>query len=125
MLFGRVRHVNASRRHLLIALLLPVLVMRALLPGGLMPVVEAGELRIVMCADGLQMPTGDSGHPGSEDGNDCPFAHASLNAPPMQSGAFVARPAPEFHGVTGFISNLTATTGPPRTAAARAPPFSS
>jgi hypothetical protein len=115
--------VNASRRRLLIALLLPVLALRVLLPGGFMPVAEAGELRIVMCAEGLQVPTGDGGHPATEDGGACPFAHASFNAPPMQSVALVALPALEFGFVSFVDSILPATTGPPRTAAARAPPF--
>lgn len=117
--------VNASRRRLLIALLLPVLALRVLLPAGFMPVVEAGELRIVMCAEGLQGQPGDGGHPATEDGNNCPFAHASLNAPPMQSGALVALPAPQFQSISFVDSNLPATTGPPRTTAARAPPLSS
>lgn len=124
-LFRGLRRVNAFRRHLTIALLLPLLALRALLPAGFMPVVDAGELRIVMCADGLQLPTGDSGHSDSSGGNDCPFAHASLNAPPVQSGAIIALRAPEFHAVTSANSHLPATTGPPRTAAARAPPLSS
>jgi hypothetical protein len=115
--------VNATRRRLLIALLLPVLALRVLLPGGFMPVVEAGELRIVMCAEGLQLPAGDGGHPATEDGGVCAFAHASFNAPPMQPMALVALPALEFGSISFLDSNLPATTGPPRTAAARAPPL--
>lgn len=116
--------MNASRRRLTIALLLPLLTLRALLPGGFMPVVDAGELRIVTCADGLQLPTGDTGHSDSSGDDNCPFAHANLNAPTVQSGAIVALQAPVFQAVTTVNSTLPATTGPPRTAAARAPPLS-
>ncbi len=125
MLIRVLRRVNASRRRLALALLLPMLALRALLPGGFMPVVEAGELRIVMCADGLQLSTHDSDRSDSAGDNDCPFAHANLNAPVMQCRTIVTRRAPEFHAVTCDDSSLPATTGPPRTAAARAPPLSS
>jgi hypothetical protein len=80
--------------HLFIALLLPLMVMRSLLPAGFMPVAENGQIRMVLCSAGLQLPAGDhdSGDhrlPGS--GGDCLFAHASTTAPPP---VVFAAPAP-------------------------------
>jgi hypothetical protein len=117
--------VTASRRRLLIALLLPVLALRVLLPAGFMPVADAGELRIVMCSDGMQLPgtgPGDSGgHPPHEMGK-CPFASAGFHAPPTQFVATAGMPvlSVQFHSFPA--ADLPPTTGPPRTSAARAPP---
>lgn len=118
--------VTSSRRRLLIALVLPVLALRVLLPAGFMPVAEGGELRIVMCSEGLQLPAGadgDSGdHPAPADTGDCPFAQASFNAPPVQFVAFAALPVltRQFHSSAAEV--LPPATGPPRVGTARAPP---
>ena len=70
--------------HLLIALLLPLMVVRGLLPAGYMPVAEGGELRMVLCSDGLVLPSGgqDTGDHAPGSGGDCLFAHAAASAPP-------------------------------------------
>lgn len=73
------------RRHLhvLIALLLPLMVVRGLLPAGFMPVAQGGELRMALCSDGLQLPgSGDSRDHAPGVGGDCLFAHAAASAPP-------------------------------------------
>jgi hypothetical protein len=113
--------------HLLIALLLPLMVMRGLLPAGYMAVAEEGELRIVMCSAGLAMP-GDAGsgsdsddNPAPDSGN-CLFAHAATVAPPVQVVLAVTT-APVFVPLPSDDStSLPPATGPPRLAAARAPP---
>ena len=75
-----------ARRHLhwIIALLLPLMVVRGLLPAGYMPVVERGEIRMALCSDGLQLST-DTQHSGKHrvpgSGGDCPFAHTAASAP--------------------------------------------
>lgn len=79
------------RLHLVLALLLPLMALRALLPAGYMPVSEGGELRIAMCSAGLSAPDSPDGAP-ADDGqlpaatDSCPFAIAGSMAPPPQSG---------------------------------------
>jgi hypothetical protein len=71
--------------HLLIALLLPLMVVRGMLPAGYMPVAQGGVLKMALCSDGLQLParSGDAGdHPLPGSGADCLFAHAAASAPP-------------------------------------------
>jgi hypothetical protein len=71
--------------HLLVALLLPLIVVRSLLPEGFMPVAEDGQIRMVLCSEGLQAPAGDrdpGDHPLAGSSGDCLFAHASSPAPP-------------------------------------------
>lgn len=90
-----------SRRHtrLIIALLLPLMVLRALLPAGFMPVAEDGALRMAMCSDGLYPTTADHhGHPSpagdeqqSSGSGSCPFALAAVNAAPPALTQIVAR----------------------------------
>ncbi|MBK9250934.1 MAG: hypothetical protein IPM70_03170 [Proteobacteria bacterium] len=83
-----------SRRHLhlLIALLLPLMVMRGMLPAGYMPVAENGVFKIALCSDGLSLPgqTDDDNRqlPGSS--GDCLFAHAAASAPPPSTVALPA-----------------------------------
>lgn len=85
-----------SRRHLhlLIALLLPLMVVRGLLPTGYMPLAENGVLKMALCSDGLQRPS-DAGnndnHPLPGSNGDCLFAHAAASAPPP---SLLALPAP-------------------------------
>jgi hypothetical protein len=119
------RPVTASRRRLLIALLLPGLALRVLLPAGFMPLVEGGELRIVMCSDGMQLPGTDSGdeHPGGDDMGKCPFANAAFNAPLTQFVVVGAIATLDAQFLPFPAEDLPPSTGPPRVAAARAPPY--
>lgn len=118
--------VSRRRLHLFIVLLLPLMTLRALLPAGFMPVAEGGELRMVMCGDGLQLPGNvgddDTGHPAPSDTGDCPFAHGSINAPPVQHVAGIVEPRREVRFLALAVDELPPATGPPRIAAARAPP---
>jgi len=114
-----------SRRHLhlLIALLLPLMVVRGLLPAGFMPVAQDGELRMVLCSDGLELPAGGKGSgdhaPGS--GGDCLFAHAAASAPPqaiVSLTPFGPVEGPTFHTPRaqqwpGVIPRAQAPRGPP------------
>ena len=119
-----------SRRHLhlLIALVLPLMVMRGMLPAGYMAAAEDGKLRIVMCSAGLA-PAGDSGSgpdggdPLPGDAGSCLFAHAASVAPPTAGGWWVPVAEPDLLPLTSSpASTLPQATGPPRLAAARAPP---
>jgi hypothetical protein len=109
--------------HLLIALLLPLMVMRGMLPVGYMPVAEGGAFKMALCSDGLQLP-GESDQdnhklPGS--GGDCLFAHATASAPPP---SIIALAAPEFmdtrstgpsaaQQTAGVIPRAQSSRGPP------------
>jgi hypothetical protein len=116
-----------SRRHLhlLIALLLPLMVMRGMLPAGYMAVAEEGKLRIVMCSAGLTLP-GDA-DPGTDDSRSsdpgtCLFAHATSVAPPVLAVVGIAPTHTPVQLVSLESGSLPPATGPPRLAAARAPP---
>jgi hypothetical protein len=108
-----------------IALLLPLMVLRALLPAGYMPVAADGELRIVMCSAGLDtLGHHDRGH-GQDDGTQaqqasCPFAHAATLAPPNAvRHQAIASPV----GIDiAAAAQRTLPTSPYRFAAARGPP---
>lgn len=111
---GSIQTVTRRRLHLAIALLLPLMVLRAMLPTGYMPVTENGTLRIAMCSDGLYRAAvstvGDrASDPGDHElpsgSSDCAFANAALNAPPpaatlaavsidSDAGAVLAHAAP-------------------------------
>jgi hypothetical protein len=110
--------------HLLIALLLPLMVMRGMLPVGYMPVAEGGEFRMALCSDGLQLP-GDKGqdnHPLPGSGGDCLFGHAANAAPTALVMVTAILPPELVHFVSAESAPLPPATGPPRLAAARAPP---
>jgi hypothetical protein len=121
------RSVTASRRRLLIALLLPVLALRVLLPAGFMPVSDGGELRIVMCSEGMHLPDAGTGgdRPDGDDMGNCPFASASFNAPLPQFVVVAATPTLSARFISFAADDLPPSTGPPRAAAARAPPYHS
>jgi hypothetical protein len=117
-----------SRRHmyLVLTLLMPLLTLRALLPAGYMVSAAGDGPRIVLCSEGLagwNAAADESRHdqlPAAAD--DCPFALASLHAPPPH---VVTRSfAPTL--VSAFLSQssdqLPPATGPPRQYSARAPP---
>ena len=116
-----------SRRNLrlLIALMLPLMVLRGLLPTGYMAAAEGGKLRIVMCSAGLvagdkSPDTGTGDHTVTDPGH-CLFAHAATLAPPAQAVLTVATTVLHYWSSADFRT-LPPATGPPRTAAARAPP---
>jgi len=112
--------------HLLIALLLPLMVMRGMLPAGYMATAEGGKLRIVMCSAGLapadSRDGSGSGDHSAPDPGHCLFAHAATLVPPVQA-TLVAVAVPETVQFSSLESTtLPPATGPPRAAAARAPP---
>lgn len=117
------------RRHLhtVIALLLPLMVLRAILPPGYMPVATDGGLRIVMCSAGL-VTQADAGtgtdHSQVSDGGSCLFAHAATFAPPGAAPCCAALP-PALSFDVPLAAQLPLPTGPPRFAAARGPPRNS
>jgi Protein of unknown function (DUF2946) len=130
--------ISRRRLRLLIALLLPLLAVRVLLPDGYMVSTESGNLRVVICPAGLgglnpsKLPGQHHQHHHQQDdadqsptiGEDCPFAHAAIHAPPPQLLAGVVTPVPEFRFVSRYLDQLPHPTGPPRQTSARAPPVS-
>lgn len=122
--------ISRRRLHLVLTLLLPLMALRALLPAGYMPVSENGELRVVMCSQGLMQP-GDPADNGNDRGDghqlppnagECPFAHAMVAAPPVAATLGIAVPAPVLLFVSRTDGQLPPATGPPRRTPARAPP---
>lgn len=118
--------MSRRRLRLLIALLLPLMALRALLPAGYMVAAESGELGIVMCSDGLAAwgtPAPDPEHEdGQPAGEDCAFANATFNAPTPHLLTSVTAPVPEFRFDSVSSAQLPPATGPPRQTGARAPP---
>lgn len=113
----------------LLALMLPLMLLRALLPAGYMPVVEQGALRIVLCSAGLALYTsahnsdhGSDEHAPRAISADCAFAYASPAAPPVHYAAAVTTLPIQWPAAFGATLQLPPSTGPPRTAGARAPP---
>jgi len=109
-----------------IALLLPLMLLRALLPAGYMPVAAQDGLHIVMCSDGLaeRTDTAPGNHSQTPDGSHCVFAHAATFAPPLaEAGFLAAAPIAFFTGVDPVSEG--AATGPPRLHSARGPPRNS
>lgn len=117
--------VTSRRLHLVIALMLPIMMMRGLLPAGYMAVADHGELRIALCSGGLAPPVGDHDkHPAGS--SDCPFAlaHASF-APPVQPVLALAGLPPVAEGVSFTSASRPPATGPPRSVSVRGPPLPS
>lgn len=116
--------VTRSRPHHLLILLLPLLALRAMLPTGFMPTPAEGELRLVLCSEGL-LPQADdaagSDHPPSTAG-ECPFAQTAFQAPPPQFLVLGTAPLSARAALPPASQWLPPSTGPPRTAGARAPP---
>jgi hypothetical protein len=82
----------------LIALLLPLLVLRAMLPAGYMPVADAAGLRIVMCSAGLVVWSDAAAgttapHEAPASAGDCAFAQSPGGAPPVEFLALSHLPA--------------------------------
>lgn len=120
--------MSRRRLRLVIALLLPLMALRALLPAGYMVAAESGELGIVLCSDGLAAwGTHAPSDPEHDDkrqpaGEDCAFANATFNAPVPHLLTSVAAPVPEFRFASVTSTQLPPATGPPRQTGARAPP---
>lgn len=117
--------MSRRRLHLIIALLLLPLSMRALLPAGYMTVASADGPRIVLCSGGaadLFATTDDGQHPAPSGGENCPFAHALQSAPPPQLVVIAIAAPAEFSFHSFETSQLPPATGPPRQTSARAPP---
>lgn len=116
--------IPRSRLHLVIALLLPLLALKALLPPGYMPSAGDGELRIVMCSAGLAAL--NEGNPDAPDSPPaehaaCAFAMAGVAAPPpalaialLPIRHFVAAVAARsFPAVPGALRRAQSPRAPP------------
>jgi hypothetical protein len=102
--------------------LLPLLVMRLLLPTGVMPARSTHGVALVLCSIQHLRSAPDQGHAPAHADALCPFAAAATPAPP----ATLILPAP-----AGSLSTLSplaceaqcsGKTGAPRSQLARAPP---
>lgn len=120
--------MTARRRALLIALLLPVMALRALLPAGYMPVAGSDGLQVVMCSDGLQWsPAIDTrgerdDHSRLAGTGECHFSHGGAKAPPPSILTLAALQVPVAHRMPSPGDEPSLAAGPPRVTAARAPP---
>ncbi|HXC60382.1 MAG TPA: hypothetical protein VN645_13795 [Steroidobacteraceae bacterium] len=121
--------LTRRRIDFVIALLLPLMVLRGLLPAGYMPVNQNGEIRIAMCSDGRyvagterdtrQAPSGR--HELPSDSSPCPFASAAVNAAPpatstiafrIESDAGIVDPAAAPIGAAAVV-RVQSARGPP------------
>jgi hypothetical protein len=117
--------------------LLPLLLLRALVPVGFMPAVGAGSFALMFCdaATGIgagahahhhghgQGPAA-SGQAGHAAAPDCPYAQSA--APPLLAVTAVPPTAPRADAPAGWPAVLEAPRPPPpRHAAARGPPLDS
>jgi hypothetical protein len=117
--------------------LLPLLLLRALVPVGFMPAVGAGSFALMFCdaATGIgagahahhhghahgPAGTGPAGHAASPD---CPYAQSG--APPLLASAAAPPAAPPAAAPAGWPATPDAPRSPPpRHAAARGPPLDS
>ena len=117
--------ITRRLKHLTIALLLPLLVLRAMLPAGYMPVADADGLRIVMCSASLPASLDDStgsGHELPPNAGECAFAHSAGAAPPVSIDGLQVF-APAFNAETiGDYRSPDLPIDRPRAHAARGPP---
>jgi hypothetical protein len=128
-----------SRRHMrmLSLWIVPLLIMRALIPTGFMLSADGGQLQLTFCPAGIyQLPSqqdpahaghdsgqGHEGHDsGGTDGTACPFSLAASaiigDVPSLPAGTAAAR-----EEVFDFVSASSAGVGPIRTDRIRGPPL--
>jgi hypothetical protein len=120
--------VTRRRLHFVIALLLPLMALRALLPAGYMLDSGHGALRVVMCSEGLHSaPVGENSDPsngnghGQRDSGSCPFAQATMNAPPPSASPSIVMVRFEAGAVPAFAAPIRSTSLV-RVQSARGPP---
>lgn len=117
--------ISRRRLHLVLTLLMPLLLLRALLPAGYMVAAAEDGPRMVLCSAGLAglgAPAGDSPHELPAAADDCAFAHAAVYAPAPQRMPGSLAPALELRFLSQSSDDLPPSTGPPRGFRARAPP---
>jgi hypothetical protein len=111
--------------------LLPLLLLRALIPAGFMPAVGAGSLALVFCepaalAAGAHAAAhhhghGDTGHSGHLASAECPFAQSAAPALPTLAALPPAQPLVAHVAATTHAQSIL-PAAPPRHTAARGPP---
>ncbi len=123
--------ITRRRKHLVLALLLPLLALRTFLPSGYMvaPTAADGGWQLVMCSQGLLAATDDGADHGAtgdqhlpQDSGQCPFAMAGAAVLPVTTTWSFAITAATLHFIPAALEQLPPATGPPRQTAARAPP---
>jgi hypothetical protein len=120
--------ITRRLKRTLIALLLPLLVLRAMLPAGYMPVADASGLRIVMCSEGLAPPaasTADAGttrHELPPNAGQCPFAHSGDSAPALAAATADFTPAFWVHAVSITTASPAIGQAPRHAHQVRGPP---
>ena len=103
--------------------LLPLLVMRLLLPTGVMPARSTHGFALVLCsAQHLRSaPQSGQAHAGAL----CPFAAAASAAPPAVQVRSALPPALSRQSLIACTAQCSGQSGTPRSQLARAPPSSS
>lgn len=109
--------------------LLPLLLLRLLLPTGVMPADAAGHASLALCSEGLPQPAAvpdrEQRQPrpgGSHADSLCPFAAAAALAPPSAPSPPAPRIAASDAPSRGSQAQRTARSGPRRSQLSRAPP---
>ncbi len=137
---GRLAHVRSTRtKRRLLALVLPLLLLRLLVPAGFMPMAGAGGLEIVLCPAAAALPpglamahaghhmhhaghAGDTAPPAIEHHSPCLFAAGA--APPVPPAVLLAAASPAAPAAAPLPAQARATALPVtlRAQSARAPP---
>lgn len=114
----------------LIALVLPVLLLRAAIPAGFMAASVDGTLQIVLCQPGMMAGVHHHHHPGSPDSNPssadvdptCPYAQSA--GPALMPTLPVLPAAVAMHQLEPPVSatQTRLSYGPPRHQSPRGPP---
>ncbi len=119
-----------ARRGRWLQALLPLLLLRALVPAGFMPAVDAGSLAIVFCEPGTVAAApharhhhdpGGGGVGGHAMSGECPFAQSAGPALPGTPAPLASR-VPLVHVPPAPLPDFAVTRTPLRYAAARGPP---
>lgn len=111
-------------KRLTIALLLPLLVLRGMLPAGYMTVADEAGLRVVMCSAGLAALHADAAgtpHDLPPNAGECTFALSANGAPPAEfrllqaATVWTATAGPDHSGTPLFSERPRAhpVRGPP------------
>jgi hypothetical protein len=100
--------------------LLPLLVMRLLLPTGVMPARSSHGLALVLCSVQHLRSAPQPGHARIE--ALCPFAAAASAAPPSALILPALTPVPSRQSLIACTAQCNGQSGTPRSQLARAPP---
>ncbi|MCX7056898.1 MAG: hypothetical protein NTZ79_06810 [Proteobacteria bacterium] len=113
-------------RFWVVAMVLPLLALRALVPAGFMAAPVAGAIQIVFCEPGAMAghhhPGHDAGHQSTVADPTCPFAQSAGPAPLPSIPVLAADSAPSGVEPILTVSQTAPASGPERQQTPRGPP---